>query len=68
MWKVLPTALALVLTTTGMRAQHTPDPAAVDNGRDLFAAWREGLPEDAIKARIEALVRYLETIQERASH
>jgi mono/diheme cytochrome c family protein len=30
--------------------------------------WREGLPEDAIKARIEALVRYLETIQERASH
>jgi len=30
--------------------------------------WREGLPEDAIKTRIEALVRYLETIQERASH
>jgi mono/diheme cytochrome c family protein len=30
--------------------------------------WREGLPEDAIKARINALVRYLETIQERASH
>jgi mono/diheme cytochrome c family protein len=30
--------------------------------------WREGLPEDAIKNRIEALVRYLESIQERASH
>ena len=30
--------------------------------------WREGLPEDGIKARIEALVRYLESIQERASH
>jgi mono/diheme cytochrome c family protein len=30
--------------------------------------WREGLPEDAIRARIEALVRYLETIQERTSH
>jgi mono/diheme cytochrome c family protein len=30
--------------------------------------WREGLPEDAIKARIEALVRYLETIQERPGH
>jgi mono/diheme cytochrome c family protein len=30
--------------------------------------WREGLPEDAIKRRIEALVRYLETIQERRSH
>lgn len=30
--------------------------------------WREGLPEDAITARIEALVRYLESIQERPSH
>ena len=30
--------------------------------------WREGLPEDAIKSRIEALVRYLGSIQERASH
>jgi mono/diheme cytochrome c family protein len=30
--------------------------------------WREGLPEEAIKRRIEALVRYLESIQERASH
>jgi mono/diheme cytochrome c family protein len=30
--------------------------------------WREGLPEQAIKGRIEALVRYLESIQERASH
>jgi mono/diheme cytochrome c family protein len=137
MWKALPTALALVLTTTvSMRAQRTTDTAVVDGGRDLFATycaschgvsgrgngpaaeelrrrpadltqyakhnggifngarihssvdgravkahgtmempvwgdafkWREGLPEDAIKARIEALVRYLETIQERASH
>ena len=136
MWKVFATALALVLTTTVTRAQHTPDTAIVENGRGLFAAycaschgvsgrgngpaaeelrnrpadltqfakhnggifngarihsivdgravkahgtmempvwgdafkWREGLPEDAIKARIEALVRYLETIQERASH
>jgi mono/diheme cytochrome c family protein len=30
--------------------------------------WREGLPEDGIKVRIEALVRYLESIQERVSH
>jgi len=30
--------------------------------------WREGLPEDAIKARIEALVLYLQSIQERAGH
>jgi mono/diheme cytochrome c family protein len=30
--------------------------------------WREGLPEGAIKVRIEALVRYLETIQARAGH
>jgi mono/diheme cytochrome c family protein len=30
--------------------------------------WRQGLPEEGIKARIEALVRYLESIQERASH
>jgi len=137
MWKSLPTALALVLTTTAMtRAQGTTDQALVDRGQDLFTTycaschgvtgrgngptaeelrrrpadltqfakhnggifngarihsivdgravkahgtmempvwgdafkWREGLPEDAIKARIEALVRYLETIQERASH
>ena len=136
MGKMLPTALALVLATTAIRAQRTPDTAVVESGRDLFATycaschgvsgrgngpaaeelrrrptdltqfakhnggifngarlhsivdgravrshgtmempvwgdafkWREGLPEDAIKARIEALVRYLETIQERASH
>jgi mono/diheme cytochrome c family protein len=30
--------------------------------------WREGLPEDGIKVRIDALVRYLESIQERVSH
>jgi mono/diheme cytochrome c family protein len=30
--------------------------------------WREGLPEDAIKARIDALVAYLESIQERTGH
>ena len=30
--------------------------------------WREGLPEDGIRTRIDALVRYLESIQERASH
>jgi mono/diheme cytochrome c family protein len=30
--------------------------------------WRQGLDEDGIKARIEALVRYLESIQERAGH
>ncbi|MEP7310490.1 MAG: cytochrome c [Acidobacteriota bacterium] len=30
--------------------------------------WREGLDEDAIKARIEALVRYVATLQERAGH
>ena len=30
--------------------------------------WRDGLPEDGIKVRIEALVRYLESIQERAGH
>ena len=137
MWKLLPTALALVLTTSGLsRAQRLADPALVDSGRALFATycaschgisgrgngpaaeelrrrpadltqyakqnggtfngarmhsivdgravkahgtmdmpvwgdafkWREGLSEDAIKARIEALVRYLETIQERPGH
>ena len=137
MWKLLPTALALVLSTTAMvRAQRISDTEVVDGGRHLFATycaschgitgrgngpaaeelrrrpadltqfakrnggvfngarihsivdgravkahgtmempvwgdafkWREGLPEDAIKARIEALVRYLETIQERPSH
>jgi mono/diheme cytochrome c family protein len=30
--------------------------------------WREGLPEEGIRIRIETLVRYLESIQERASH
>ena len=30
--------------------------------------WREGLPEDGIAVRIDALVQYLESIQERASH
>jgi mono/diheme cytochrome c family protein len=30
--------------------------------------WRQGLDEDGIRARIEALVRYLESIQERAGH
>ena len=38
---------------------------------DTFSSFNEpsrGIPEDAIKPRIEALVRYLETIQERASH
>jgi mono/diheme cytochrome c family protein len=30
--------------------------------------WRQGLPEEEIRARIDALVRYLETIQERAGH
>ena len=30
--------------------------------------WKQGLPEEAIRARIEALVRYLESIQERAGH
>ena len=39
MWKMLTTALALVLTTTVTRAQHTPDTAIVENGRGLFAAY-----------------------------
>ena len=30
--------------------------------------WRHGLDEDGIKARIEVLVRYLESIQERTGH
>ena len=30
--------------------------------------WREGLPENGITARVDALVRYLETLQERAGH
>jgi len=30
--------------------------------------WRQGLDEDAIKQRIEALVRYVGSIQERAGH
>jgi mono/diheme cytochrome c family protein len=29
--------------------------------------WREGVPEDAIRARVDALVGYLETIQKRAN-
>lgn len=28
--------------------------------------WRQGLPEEAIKTRIEAIVRYIESLQERA--
>ena len=137
MWKLLPTALALVLSTTAMvGAQRIGDTEVVDAGRHLFATycaschgvtgrgngpaaeelrrrpadltqlakrnggvfngarihgivdgravkahgtmempvwgdafkWREGLPEAGIKDRIDALVRYLESIQERASH
>jgi mono/diheme cytochrome c family protein len=137
MWKLLPTALALVLTTTAVvRAQRISDTAVVDDGRHLYATycaschgitgrgngpaaeelrrrpadltqlaklngsvfngarihnivdgravkahgtmdmpvwgdafkWTEGLSEAGIKDRIEALVRYLESIQERASH
>jgi mono/diheme cytochrome c family protein len=30
--------------------------------------WRLGLDEDGIKARIEAIVRYVESLQERAGH
>ena len=30
--------------------------------------WREGLPENGITARVDALVQYLETLQERAGH
>ena len=30
--------------------------------------WRQGLDEDAIKARIDAIVRYVASIQERAGH
>ena len=30
--------------------------------------WRQGLDEDSIKTRVEALVRYLESIQERGGH
>ena len=138
MWNVLPmaTAVAVLLTTTAMRAQAPPDAAVVQSGRALFATycaschgvsgrgngpaaeelrrrpadltqlakqnggifngarihnivdgravkahgtmempvwgdafkWREGLPEAGITVRIDALVRYLESIQERASH
>jgi len=136
MWKVFPMAVAVMLTTTAVRAQETPDAAVVQSGRALFSTycaschgiggrgngpaaeelrrrpadltqfakhnggvfnaarihsivdgravkahgtmempvwgdafkWREGLPEDGIKVRIDALVRYLESIQERASH
>jgi mono/diheme cytochrome c family protein len=136
MWKLLPTTLALVLTTTVITpAQRTAGAAVATSGGELFVTycaschgvtgrgngpaagelrrppadltqfakhnggtfnaarvhsivdgravrahgsmdmpvwgdafkWREGLPEEAIKGRIEALVRYLESIQERAS-
>ena len=30
--------------------------------------WHQGLSEEAIKARIEAIVHYVESIQERAGH
>jgi mono/diheme cytochrome c family protein len=30
--------------------------------------WRQGLDEGAIKLRIDAIVRYIESIQERAGH
>jgi hypothetical protein len=30
--------------------------------------WRLGLDENGIKARIEAIVRYVESLQERAGH
>jgi mono/diheme cytochrome c family protein len=30
--------------------------------------WRQGLDEDAIKARIDAIVRYIASIQERVGH
>ena len=30
--------------------------------------WREGLPEEAIRASIDAIVRYVEWIQERRGH
>jgi mono/diheme cytochrome c family protein len=136
MGKVFAMAVALVLTTTVMRAQRTPDTAVAQSGRDLFATycaschgiggrgdgpaaeelrrrpadltqfakrnggvfngarihsivdgravkahgtmempvwgdafkWRDGLPEGGITIRIDALVRYLESIQERVSH
>jgi len=34
---------------------------------DAFKASRDGLPADAVKERIDALVRYLEAIQKRAA-
>ncbi len=137
MWNLLPTTVALVVTTTVMaNAGQKPATADVDGGRAVFVTfcaschgssgrgdgpvsddlrhrpadltqlakrnggvfnaatihgivdgravkahgtmempvwgdafkWKEGLPEDAIKARIDALVRYLESIQERAGH
>ena len=34
---------------------------------DMFK-FREGLPESGITVRVDALVRYLETLQERAGH
>lgn len=30
--------------------------------------WRQGLSDEAIRARIDAIVRYVESIQERAGH
>jgi hypothetical protein len=37
-------------------------------GRGDAFKWRDGLPENGIRLRIDARVRYLESIQERASH
>ena len=138
MWKVLPTALMLILTTTAAtRAQRPSDTTVLESGRALFTTycaschgvsgrghgpvagelrhrpadltqfaaqnggvfngarihrfidgrtvitahgtmempvwgeefkWREGLPENGINARVDALVQYLETLQERAGH
>jgi hypothetical protein len=34
---------------------------------DAFKASRDGLSADAVKERIDALVRYLEAIQKRAA-
>ena len=39
MWKVFPMAVAVMLTTTAMRAQETPDAAVVQSGRALFATY-----------------------------
>ncbi len=136
MRKIFATAVALALTTTGMRAQGPAASAGGRSGRELFTTycaschgisgrgngpaadelrrrptdltkfaqrnggvfngplihtivdgravkahgtmempvwgdtfkWRQGLSEDGIKARIEALVQYLESLQERSGH